>query len=84
MRAGLHGKEEEVLDKLFRRSKKAKLVKDHPPPFGKPLCLRFPPALISDVYQIFTNSKPSSPISSSHPISPFLRTEKSLFEEVKD
>ncbi|CAL9014589.1 unnamed protein product [Prunus brigantina] len=53
MRAGLHGKEEEVLDNLFRRSKKAKLVKDHPPPLGKPLCLRFPPALVGDVYQVW-------------------------------
>ncbi|TQD71328.1 hypothetical protein C1H46_043130 [Malus baccata] len=55
MGAGLHGKEE-VLDGLFRRSKKVKLVKDHlkndhPPPHGKPLCLRIPPALVGDVYQ---------------------------------
>ncbi|KAI5353373.1 hypothetical protein L3X38_006266 [Prunus dulcis] len=34
--------------------------------------------------QIFTNSKPSSPIFPSHQISLFLRIEKSLFEEVKD
>ncbi|KAH0969357.1 hypothetical protein GBA52_028812 [Prunus armeniaca] len=32
---------------------KAKLVKDHPPPLGKPLCLRFPPALVGGVYQVW-------------------------------
>ncbi|CAN6574930.1 unnamed protein product [Malus baccata var. baccata] len=57
MGAGLHDKEE-VLDGLFRRSKKVKLVKDHlkndhPPPHGKPLCLRIPPALVGDVYQVW-------------------------------
>lgn len=59
MGAGLHGKEEEVLDGLFRRSKKAKLAEvhvknDHPPPLGKPLCSRIPPALVGDVYQVWT------------------------------
>ncbi|XP_024180361.1 methyl-CpG-binding domain-containing protein 9 [Rosa chinensis] len=58
MGAGLHGKEEEVLDRLFRRSKKAKLAEvhvknDHPPPLGKPLCSRIPPALVGDLYQVW-------------------------------
>ncbi|KAM1187355.1 hypothetical protein TB2_023092 [Malus domestica] len=57
MGAGLHGKEE-VLDGLFRRSKKVKLAQDHlksghPPPLGKPLCFRIPLALFGDVYQVW-------------------------------
>ncbi|XP_050382693.1 methyl-CpG-binding domain-containing protein 9 isoform X2 [Argentina anserina] len=58
MGAGLHGKEEEVLDVLYRRPKKAKLAgvqikNDRPPPLGKPLCLRIPPALVGDLYQVW-------------------------------
>ncbi|KAL6139623.1 hypothetical protein ACLB2K_057925 [Fragaria x ananassa] len=56
MGAGLHGKEEEVLDGLFR-SKKARLAGVHvnfqPPPLGKPLCSMIPPALVGDLYQVW-------------------------------
>ncbi|KAL4653492.1 hypothetical protein ACB092_01G307500 [Castanea dentata] len=55
LKGALHCIEEEALDGLFRRSKKARLVKNHviydcPPP-GKPLCSRVPPELVGDVYQ---------------------------------
>lgn len=54
---GIQGKEKEKMDGLFRRSKKAKLVEDHimvdhQPPPGKQLCLRVPPELGGDVYQV--------------------------------
>lgn len=56
LKGALHCIEEEALDGLFRRSKKARMVKNHviydcPPP-GKPLCSRVPPELVGDVYQV--------------------------------
>lgn len=55
LNAGVDCKKEEALYGLVRRSKKAKLIKEHiinePPPTGKPLCLRVPPDYVGDVYQ---------------------------------
>jgi hypothetical protein len=57
LRGGVHCIEEEALDGLFRRSKKARLVENHcPPPPGKPLCSRVPPELVGDVYQVCPHS----------------------------
>jgi hypothetical protein len=56
LNAGVDCIEEAALHGLLRRSKKAKLIKDHviyePPPPGKPLCLRVPPEHVGDVYQV--------------------------------
>ncbi|KAG7981939.1 hypothetical protein I3843_04G023600 [Carya illinoinensis] len=54
LKGRVHHIEDEELDGLFRRSKKARLVESpvmYDPPPGKPLCLRIPSELVGDVYQ---------------------------------